>query len=752
MCDETLSVSTLTNASGQADNSGSHIAKVITLKILTALLLATLALAGCSMKPADQASEPAASLPGSGADAGKTVIYRDSWGIPHIYAPTVATGLYAQGYAQAQDRPEQLLINLKMVLGELSSLAGPDQVRQDLLSHMFDHHGNATRFLAQQSDEEKSAIVAFTSGINRYYADHPADLPAWWGDRAITPAMIDAFGRFFLYNWSIDEALGDLRRAGIEPGFDVTARASNQWAVGPSRSASGNAMLVIDPHLSWWGPSRFWEMRIHAGALRGSGVALVGSPYIGLGHNEHIAWAMTTGGPDTADVYELTLNPENPNQYRYEGTWRDLRVKTVTLTVRGVGEQSYEIAYSHHGPILARTEGKAFAGKIPYSEQTDRGAAWEKLNFAKDYQGAVDAAATLAMFPQNVMVADTSGNIYYQRTGRVPRRSLDYDWSLPVDGSMAATEWQGVHPATDHLQLLNPEVGYMQNCNVPPDAMLIDSPFKLEEHPSYLFSSKDHGPQLDGWSNQRAARILQLLSSTDKVSVDNMLDFALDVKPYGVERWLAAFAEATPDPTPLEQALLAWDLQLTTTSTGALKYAYWRFVLAEHAQGLAIREAIDDHYALAAGRDPKAVALSASQQRVLRDTYAQAMQKMQNELGTLDAPWGRVFRVARGAQSWPVGGGGGDEYGLTTLRTMGYESPDESFVRKGNRGQTSTQVVELSQPIKSWVYLPTGQSDDPESEHFSDQAEQLLSKRRLKPSWWLPEDLAPHIQSRTVLD
>ncbi|MFK7914801.1 MAG: penicillin acylase family protein [Pseudomonadales bacterium] len=695
---------------------------------------------------------PTVALPGTGQDAGKTVIYRDTWGIPHIYAPTVAKGLYAQGYAQAQDRPEQLLINLKIVLGELSSMAGPDQVRQDLLSHMFDHMGNARRFLAQQSDAEKAALVAFTNGINRYYADHPEDLPAWWGARPVTPEMIEAFGRFFLYNWSIDEALGDLRRAGIEPGFAATARASNQWAVAPSKSASGNAMLVIDPHLSWWGPSRFWEMRIHAGELHGSGVALVGSPYIGLGHNEHIAWAMTTGGPDTADVYELTLNPDNANQYRYEGEWRDLRVKQVTLNVRGVGEQRHELAYSHHGPVLARADGKAYAGKIPYNEQTDRGTAWEKLNFAKDYRGAVAATETLAMFPQNVMVADTSGNIYYQRTGRVPRRNLDYDWSLPVDGSVAATEWQGVHPATDHLQLLNPAAGYMQNCNVPPDAMLINSPLQLQDHRSYLFSSKDHGPQLDGWSNQRAARILHLLSSADKVSTQDMLDFALDVQPYGVERWLAAFAAATPDPTPLEQALLDWDLQLERTSTGALKYAYWRDVLFQHAAGEEIRSAIDDHYALAAGRAPKAVALSAEQHSVLRQTYAQAMQQMQDELGSTQVPWGRVFRVARGEQSWPVGGGRGEEYGLTTLRTIGYEPPDENFVRKGYRGQTSTQVVELSQPISSWVYLPVGQSDDPESAHFADQAEQLLSERRLKPSWWLPEDLIGHVQSRVVLD
>jgi acyl-homoserine-lactone acylase len=122
------------------------------------------------------------------------------------------------------------------------------------------------------------------------------------------------------------------------------------------------------------------------------------------------------------------------------------------------------------------------------------------------------------------------------------------------------------------------------------------------------------------------------------------------------------------------------------------------------------------------------------------------------ELGGTDAPWGRVFRVGRGDASWPVDGGGGDHLGLTTLRTMGYDEPNGSAERWGNRGQTSTQVIELSQPITSWIYLPVGQSDRPGSPHYTDQAERVFSERRLKPSWWRPEELTGNIESRTVLD
>src|SRR5690606_20831038 len=137
-----------------------------------------------------------------------------------------------------------------------------------------------------------------------------------------------------LYSWSIDQAFDDLRRGGIEPGFDETQRGSNQFAIAPQRSAEGAAILAIDPHLAWFGASRFWEFRIHAGELHGSGFSLPGVLYIGLGHNENVAWAMTTGGPDTADVYELTLHADDPTNYLYDGEWRDITSTQTTINVK----------------------------------------------------------------------------------------------------------------------------------------------------------------------------------------------------------------------------------------------------------------------------------------------------------------------------------------------------------------------------------------------------------------------------------
>jgi acyl-homoserine lactone acylase PvdQ len=716
-----------------------------------ASILATFMLTGCDARESVDSAAGVPGLPGTGSDAGKTVVYRDTFGVPHIYAPTVEAGLYAQGWAQAQDRPEQLLMNLKLAMGEFSEVAGEDGVQMSLLATMFGHMRNAAASVAGMSETERARITAFANGISDFYAAHPDDVPEWWRYESVTAEMVDAFGRMFLYNWSIDEALGDLRRGGIDPDFVITQRGSNQWAVGPARTADGHAILLIDPHLSWWGPSRFWEMRIHAGELEGSGVGLAGSPYIGLGHNGNIGWAMTTGGPDTADVFALALDPQNPNRYRYDDGWRDIERHTVNLGFADGTRRDYVWESSHHGPIVARANGLAYAAKIAYDGSTNRNSAWEALNFAEDYRGAMAACETLSMFPQNVMVADTSGNIYYQRTGRVPVRPSGYDWSRPVDGSTSASEWQGIHPASDHLQVLNPESGYLQNCNIPPDAMIPDSPFSLDAQPDYLFSSADHGAVFDGWTNQRGARAIELLEADSDVTVEEALAYAVDVTPFGFQRWLEALRQSEPQASEALEELLTWDGKLTRESRPGLKYYYWRRALHEMEGGPAIRELVDDHYAIVEQRPPRVLALNDDQRRLIAQAWQTGLERMRQELGNTVEPWGRVFRVGRDDVSWPVGGGGGDHLGLTTLRSMGFAEADGNFERRGNRGQTSTQIVVLSKPIRSWGYLPVGQSDRPESAHYRDQAETVFSDRALKPSWWTPEELKDHIVSRVEL-
>jgi acyl-homoserine lactone acylase PvdQ len=198
--------------------------------------------------------------------------------------------------------------------------------------------------------------------------------------------------------------------------------------------------------------------------------------------------------------------------------------------------------------------------------------------------------------------------------------------------------------------------------------------------------------------------------------------------------------------------LLAWDGGLRRDSSAALKYYYWRKQLIQEHGRDAVNEAaqrIDYHMAALEKRLPS-LDLAPEEYEAAAYCLAKAMAQLKTDHGSLAATYGDTFRVGRDGQSWPLGGGGGD--GLTTLRNIGYGQERPDHTRWGNRGQTSTQVILLSQPIQSWTCPPIGQSDRPDSSHYTDQAQRLFSPRKLKPTWWLPQDLAQHIESRQVLE
>ncbi|MDZ4859607.1 MAG: penicillin acylase family protein [Candidatus Hydrogenedentes bacterium] len=704
----------------------------------------------------------AADVPGTGADAGKTVIYRDTWGVPHIYAPKAEQGMYAMGWAQAEDRPEELLKNLLRGAGEISSVDGEGGIGTDKVVAMWDLYNVCKANVDKIEPPVRKLTQSYVQGINDYYKQNPDAVPTWWGERQVDEAMVMSFGRIFLQNWSFDDGFDDLKRGGIEPGIFRMSRGSNQWSVSPSRSAAKVPILYIDPHLGWLGVTRFWEFRIHAGDIHGSGFSLPGQLFIGLGHNENVAWAMTTGGPDTADVYELTLNPDDPMQYKYDDAWRPLKQRKVTIKVKDSNPVELTVYESHHGPIGAITDGKAYAVKSSYFDAVEGSEPWFSFNHAKDYSGIKAGLATLQVFPQNVMVADTSGNIYYQRTGRVPIRPDGYDWSKPVDGSTSKTEWLGIHPSDDHLQVLNPSQGYMQNCNIPPDAMMVNSPFKVDPKRPYLFADLSHNPSRDGWNNTRGARAVELLDADSSVTVEEALAYAVDSKVFGADRWIealkmsdAAFGAEVRKDAALAAALdelLAWDNQLLPESKGALKYYYWRKQAAQDVSDIynALRARLNN-FREPLGVPDKPVELNDDEKQALLKSFAAGMADLKADLGSLDKSYGDVFRAGRGDASWPSGGGGDRELDMTTLRNVSYSQERDDHTRWGRSGQTSTEIVVLSKPIKSWTYVPLGQSDDPKSPHYSDQAEKLFTKGILKETWWTPDALSKNIERRIEL-
>jgi acyl-homoserine lactone acylase PvdQ len=409
------------------------------------------------------------------------------------------------------------------------------------------------------------------------------------------------------------------------------------------------------------------------------------------------------------------------------------------------------------------------------------------------------------IMPQNVMIADTGGNIYYQRTGRVPKRPYGFDWSAPVDGSTSRTEWQGIHDVADLMSILNPKSGYMQNNNIGPDTMMVESPLQAGDWPSYLYN------QPARYTHQRGAVAVALLEGKEKWSEEDLKELALDTSVYQAERWIAELqladqqlgGEAGKDAASGKRGraaqdataaavdgyrvalaeLTGWNRRADAASPGALVYYFWRRALREHlsaprrgergeaataagaARVAALERKVDDWLApfgrSLGARSWQAGALSRDEQQAMVVALERAGVALRERFGMvdgrLDASFGDVFRVGRldGAddRSWPVGGGSLRDEGMATLRAISFEPERADGKRWGRSGQTSTQVVVLTNPIRSWTQPPIGQSDRVDSPHYRDQAEKLFSAATLKESWFGDGELTPErIESELELE
>ncbi|MFQ5808123.1 MAG: penicillin acylase family protein [Armatimonadota bacterium] len=671
---------------------------------------------------------------GSSGRAATVTIYRDTWGVPHIYGRSERAVAFAFGYAQAEDRLEALLKNYLMAEGRMAEAFGPDWIEHDY-QRRFEQHAKASRERYEELPAHlRTLIEYFQAGVRQYMEEHPDEVPEWAPE--LEPAQVVALGRYIIFGWPMGEARAELGRR--DEADDK--RWSNEWAVRPERTADGCAMLCIDPHVPWDGPFRWYEARLHAPNLHVCGYAILGSPVIGLGHNRYLGWTCTTGGPDTTDVYEEQINPDDPRQYRYDGEWRDVRVEEIIIKVAGAADVVRELEWTHHGPVILREGGKAYAVKTPYLDQIGLPLQLYRMNKARNIKEFKAAVGLCQFMAQNVMYADVEGNILYIRTGRVPVRPDGFDWSRPVPGNTSASEWQELHPQSDLIQMLNPPAGWMQNCNVDPDTMTDPLPFDPDDYPGYVYNSGR------GRYNPRGARASELLAANSRLSAEDAMAIVSDTGVHAVEVWQDAVANAaegvaTEDQrrelAPLLDMIIAWDGRMETENAAATLFAVWRRMDEQQRPPV-------DRDAVRMGQP-----LSQAQQRSLLKALADAGATLRRQFGTVNVPWGDVHRGRRGDRSWPLAGG---NPGMgSTLRAIGTNEPEDG-VMYGRGGQSCTTLV-LFRPggAESYGVTPYGQSDHPDSPHYTDQGEKLLARKQLKPTWFARSELLEHVESKKTL-
>jgi len=318
----------------------------------------------------------------------------------------------------------------------------------------------------ESPERTRRLLRAFCQGLNDYRRDHAAECAQ---SLEADPVQVIA-----LLRWSdVIPSHGIVTikaNAGLKqpaPKFAFPNQSST-WAIGPGRTNSGRPMLFIDPHWPAGGMTSWWEFHVHTGRIQAGGFALPGLPVVGLGYTDGVAWAATAGGADSADVFELKINPDNPDQYWYDGAWRELVTRDVAVSVKSaageIEQRSLRIRESVHGPVVAETEGRVFAGAACGVRDTLRMEQWLAMNRAQTAEELRDALRLDQAPWLNLTYASRDGHFGYIQSGAFPRRADGPYHVLALnDGSRSERNWQGRIPFDDLPQVHDPASGWLQS-------------------------------------------------------------------------------------------------------------------------------------------------------------------------------------------------------------------------------------------------------------------------------------------------
>jgi acyl-homoserine lactone acylase PvdQ len=665
----------------------------------------------------------------------QVTIYRDEYGIPHIYGDNAEAAAFGFGYAQAEDHLEVMREDFYQATGRLAEF-GLGSVDGDRVSRLLHVPETAAATYAALDADHRARIDAFAAGVNRYILENAAGLPSWV--LLVQPQEVLAwfhYGRI-IEQWQI--ANSELAAGGYAApggGAPAVSSASNMWVVGPGKSSVGVPILHGDPHLPWTGSMQWYEAHLNYPGVNVGGATLFGYPGIAMGASDFFAWSMTNNGVDTADVYTETLNPSNPSQYLYDGSWLDLESEVVTIKVAGSSDRAFTNYYTHHGPVIGSGDGVLYTAALSTFEDVTSSLDIFDWNAATSIAAALPGSRVPSLAKWNILAADSAGNIFYLYNARVANKSEAYNWSRPVDGSTSATDWGPFLTIAELPQSLNPAAGYLQNANNSPWTTAPD--LSPGDYPSYLAPGN--------WLGDRATRAIELMESQATFSVEEIKATGLDdlsvlargLTPLLLEAW-TDLGPSRPDPDGRLAAAIAlidgWDY---TGRADSPVYALFRLWVV-------------DFYGLGPSFGhtnlPPVGSVSVDDQEKMLSALDQAASFMISNFGRLDPAWGDVHKMKRGSYEFPLAGG---NRSLPALRMTNIDYFSDG-VWWATGGSSYLFVAALTDPVEFWSVRPLGESEDPESPHYADVSA-LYSANQYKQLWMTLADVLAHQTSAITL-
>lgn len=660
----------------------------------------------------------------------QTEILWDTWGVPHVYGATADDLFHAFGWAQMHSHGDLVLRLYGQARGRAAEYWGADGAENDRIVRTMGVPETAARWYAEQTPAMKGLLDAFVAGMNAYAEANPnrlddaveAILPVTPEDvmahtmRVIHLTFVGGSAVPMAERWSGAEQMG-----------------SNGWAVAPARSASGNALLLANPHLPWSDFFTWYEVHLVGPGVDAYGASLVGMPVLGIAFNDHLGWTHTVNTFDGVDLYELELTGDG---YRFDGEERAFEVTPDTLRIRQPdgtlrGEPLPRLR-SVHGPVLARRGDRALAVRLVGLDQSGLFEQYWDMIRATDLDEFEAAQRRLQMPMFNTVYADRDGHILYLSGGRVPVRPEGgwAEWQGVMPGTESRTLWTETHPYDDLPRVVDPPAGWVQNANDPAWTSTFPPALDADAFPPYL------SPRAMGFRPQRSAR---MLAEDSSITFDELRTYKHDTRLELADRLLddllpAARTHGTPLAKQAAEVLGAWDRRADAGSRGAVLFAAW-------AQRLGPGSFAEPWREDAPRTTPDGLADPAAAATALDD----AARQVTDAYGALDVPWGEVYRLRFGVADLPANGGPGE---LGLFRVLWF-APDDDQRFRAVGGDSYVALVEFSDPVRAEVLTTYGNASQPGSAHRGDQIE-LFARQELRPVWRTRAEVEANLEGRTA--
>ncbi len=667
------------------------------------------------------------STPLFGSD--RTEILWDTWGVPHIYGKDTQGLFQAFGWAQMQSHGDLILRLYGQARGQAAEYWGEKYLDSDKYVRTMGIPRRASEWYEAQSPEIRRYLDAFAAGINAYAKEH-ADRINDDVEQVLPVNGVDVLAhvhRVIHFHFVVNpQTVASLRSQRSPAG-------SNAWAIAPSRSASGKAMLLANPHLPWSDLYLWYEAQLTAPGIDAYGAALVGMPILAIAFNDSLGWTFTVNTHDGWDAYELTLTDGG---YRWNGGDRPFETETQTLKVKQAdGTQRKEqlvIRRSLHGSVVAQNDGKAVALRVVGLDQPHlMEQIWDmaRATNLRTFEAALKRLQ-LPMF--TIMYADREGHILHLFNAQVPIHSQgDWRyWQGIVPGDTSATLWTKTHPYRDLPRVLDPPSGWLQNANDPPWTTTFPLALNPNNYPPYIAPRFMH---------LRAQRSAQMLMEDEKISLDEMIADKFSSQMALADRILDDLIPVARQlggelGNQAAKVLEAWDRKADAESRGAVLFAAWARSMPANWFATPWNEnsplTTPDGLADAAG----AVKVLGAAANTVKLLY-----------GSLDVTWGEVARLRYSKEDLPASGGPG-EFGIFRVIDL--------FPGMGGRfqqfaGDSYIAAIEFSEPVRAKVLTTYGNATQPSSSHVGDQLP-LYARNELRSVWRTRKEIEAHLESRKV--